>query len=117
GRAQGSRRKRDVQDRLQGECLACRRVTRHGLIPASFIPPAPIRELRALTPHRNALVQQRPQEGNRREKVRDGATRKRTAVATSRLGKRARDILDALLAGAQDMGRWPTGYGGAGARS
>lgn len=72
---------------------------RHGLVQPSFIPPAPIRELRELTRHRKALVQQRTQEVHRLEKVLEGANIKLAAVATSMLGKRVREMLDALLSG------------------
>jgi len=34
---------------------------RHGLLQASFIPPAPIRELRDLTRYRKTLIQERTQ--------------------------------------------------------
>ncbi len=47
-------RKTDVKD---SEWLAD--LLRHGLVQPSFIPPAPIRELRELTRHRKALIQQR----------------------------------------------------------
>lgn len=68
----------------------------------SFIPPAPIRELRELTRHRKALVYQRTQEVNRIEKVLEGANIKLAAVATSLLGKSAREMLQALLDGEED---------------
>jgi transposase len=38
---------------------------RHGLLKASFIPPAPIRELRDLSRYRKSLVQERAREVNR----------------------------------------------------
>lgn len=46
---------------------------RHGLLRASFIPPAPIRNLRELTRYRAALVQERTQEVNRLQKVLESA--------------------------------------------
>jgi transposase len=91
-------RKTDVKD---SEWLADR--VRHGLVPPSFIPPAPIRELRELTRHRKALIYQRTQEVNRLQQVLEGATSKLAAVATSMLGKSAREMLEALLAGEQDV--------------
>ena len=45
---------------------------RHALLPASFLPPATIRQLRDLTRYRKALVRERTQEGNR---LRDGCWR------------------------------------------
>ena len=47
-------RKTDVKD---GEWLAD--LLRHGLLKASFIPPAPIREMRDLVRYRKTLVQER----------------------------------------------------------
>lgn len=91
-------RKTDVKD---SEWLAD--LLRHGLIEPSFIPPAPIRELRELTRHRKALVQQRTQEVNRLQKVLEGANIKLASVATSMLGKSAREMLEALLAGEADV--------------
>lgn len=90
-------RKTDVKD---SEWLAD--LLRHGLVQPSFIPPAPIRELRELTRHRKALVYQRTQEVNRLEKLLEGANIKLAAVATSLLGKSARDMLQALLDGEED---------------
>jgi transposase len=90
-------RKTDVKD---SEWLAD--LLRHGLVQPSFIPPAPIRELRELTRHRKALVYQRTQEVNRLEKLLEGANIKLAAVATSLLGKSARDMLQALLGGEED---------------
>jgi transposase len=58
---------------------------RHGLLRASFIPPAPIRELRELTRYRKALVQQRGAEVNRLHKTLEGANLKLAAVATAGL--------------------------------
>ncbi len=90
-------RKTDVQD---SEWLAD--LLRHGLLKASFIPPAPIRGLRELTRYRKSLVQQRTQEANRLHKSLEGANIKLGAVATDILGKSGRDMLDALLGGEQD---------------
>jgi transposase len=75
---------------------------RHGLLSASFIPPAPIRHLRDLTRYRKTLVQERAQEINRLQKVLETANIKLAAVATDVLGKSGRDMLDALIKGGQD---------------
>ena len=90
-------RKTDVKD---SEWLAD--LLRHGLVRASFVPPAPIRGLRELTRYRKSLVQQRTQEANRLHKLLEGANIKLGAVATDILGKSGRDMLDALLGGEQD---------------
>src|SRR5215216_1314545 len=75
---------------------------RHGLVRPSFIPPAPVRDLRELTRYRKSLVQQRTQEANRLHKLLEGANLKLAAVATDILGKSGRDMLAALLGGEQD---------------
>ncbi len=90
-------RKTDVKD---AEWLAD--LLRHGLLRPSFVPPAPIRELRELTRYRKALVQQRCAEVNRLHKTLDGANLKPAAVATDVLGASGRDMLAALLGGEQD---------------
>jgi transposase len=90
-------RKTDVKD---AEWLAD--LLRHGLLRASFIPPAPIRALRELTRYRKTLVQQRADEVNRLQKTLEGANLKLAAVATDVLGVSGRAMLDALLGGEQD---------------
>jgi transposase len=91
-------RKTDVKD---SEWLAD--LLRHGLLRASFIPPQPIRALRELTRYRKSLVQERAQQANRLQKVLEAANIKLAAVATDVLGKSAREMLEALLAGEQDV--------------
>lgn len=90
-------RKTDVKD---SEWLAD--LLRHGLLQPSFIPPAPIRELRELTRYRKVLVQSRASEVSRVQKVLEGANIKLASVATDVLGKSGRAILDALLAGEEN---------------
>jgi transposase len=92
-------RKTDVRD---SEWLAD--LLRHGLLTPSFIPPQPIRALRELTRYRKSLAQARAQETNRLHKVLEAANIKLTAVATDVLGKSAREMLEALLSGEQDVG-------------
>ena len=70
-------RKTDVKD---AEWLAD--LLRHGLLTASFIPPAPIREIRDLVRYRKSLVQERAQEVNRVQKVLETANVKLSSVAT-----------------------------------
>jgi len=89
--------KTDVRD---SEWLAD--LLRHGLLRASFIPPAPIRELRELTRYRKTLVQERSAEINRVQKVLESANLKVAAVASDVLGASGRDMLAALLAGERD---------------
>ena len=90
-------RKTDVKD---AEWLAD--LHRHGLLKASFIPPKPVRVLRELTRYRKTLVQERAQEVNRLQKVLEGANIKLAAVATDVLGKSGRQMIEALVGGAQD---------------
>jgi transposase len=90
-------RKTDIKD---SEWIAD--LLRHGLLQASFIPPAPIRELRDLARYRKTLVQERAQEVNRLHKVLETANVKLTAVATDVLGKSGRAMLEALVKGTTD---------------
>jgi transposase len=90
-------RKTDVRD---AEWIAD--LLRHGLLKASFIPPAPIRELRELSRYRKTLIRERSQEVNRLHKVLEGANIKLGSVVTDVLGVSARRMLDALLGGERD---------------
>jgi transposase len=72
---------------------------RHGLLRASFIPPAAIRQLRELMRYRKSLVQERTQEVNRLQKVLESANIKLAGVATDILGASGRDMLVALAEG------------------
>src|SRR5467141_3047859 len=90
-------RKTDVKD---SQWIAD--LLRHGLLSASFIPPAPIRQLRDLTRYRKMLVQERAQEINRLQKVLETANIKLAAVATDVLGKSGRDMLNGVIRGERD---------------
>jgi transposase len=90
-------RKTDVKD---SQWLAD--LLRHGLLTPSFIPPAPIRELRDLTRYRKTLIGERAQEANRLQKVLETANIKLAMVATNVLGVSGRQMLTALLGGEQD---------------
>jgi transposase len=74
----------------------------HGLLRASFIPSAAQRELRDLTRHRATLVAERARLVNRIQKVLEDANLKLAAVATDIMGKSARAMLEALIAGQTD---------------
>lgn len=87
-------RKTDVKD---AEWLA--ELLRVGLLKASFIPPQPQRDLRDLTRYRTKLVQERSREVNRVQKLLEGANIKLGSVATDIMGKSARQMLEALIAG------------------
>jgi transposase len=73
-----------------------------GLIRGSFVPPAPIRELRDLTRYRKALIQDRTREANRLHKVLQDAGIKLASVATDVLGVSGRAMLEALIGGTTD---------------
>jgi transposase len=90
-------RKTDVRD-----CEWIAQLLEHGLLRPSFIPPAPIRELRDLTRHRKVLVQQRASEANRLQKLLEAANIKLKLVVTDVLGASGRAILRALIAGERD---------------
>jgi transposase len=90
-------RKTDVKD---AEWLAD--LLRHGLLRASFIPPAPQRHLRDLTRYRIHLVDERARLTNRLQAVLEDANIKLAAVVTDVRGLSAREILQRLLEGETD---------------
>jgi transposase len=87
-------RKTDVKD---AEWIAD--LLRHGLLKASFVPDRPQRELRELTRYRTALVRERAAEANRLQKTLEGANIKLGDVASSILGRSARQMLEGLVGG------------------
>jgi transposase len=74
----------------------------HGLVRASFVPPAPIRELRDLTRTRTAVTRERSREVTRLEKVLEGSGIKLSAVVSDLSGVSSRRMLMALAAGERD---------------
>lgn len=74
----------------------------HGLIRSSFVPPAPIQELRDLTRTRKQLVREIAQHASRIQKVLEDANLKLGSVLTDVLGKSGRAILQALIDGETD---------------
>jgi transposase len=95
--AQVPGRKTDVKD-----CAWIAQLLEHGLVRGSFVPPAPIRELRDLTRYRRALVQEQTREANRIHKVLEDAGVKLASVASDVLGVSGRAILAALVDGTTD---------------
>jgi transposase len=93
-------RKTDVKD---SEWLLD--LLQHGLVEASFIPPAPIRALRELTRHRTSLTQERTRVLNRIQKVLEDANIKLASVAREVLGVSGRAMLEAIVAGEDDPER------------
>ena len=74
----------------------------HGLIRASFVPPAPIQHLRDLTRTRKQLVREVAQHTQRIQKTLEDANLKLSSVVTDILGMTGRAILDALVEGRTD---------------
>jgi transposase len=90
-------RKTDVNDAMWiADLLA------HGLIRASFVPPAPIQELRDLTRTRKQLVGERSQHVQRIQKVLEDANVKLSSVVTDILGASGRAMIEGLIAGTKD---------------
>lgn len=71
----------------------------HGLIRSSFVPPAPIQELRDLTRTRRQLVHEGARHVLRIQKTLEDANLKLTQVMSDIVGVSGRAILNALIAG------------------
>jgi transposase len=76
-----------------------------GLIRSSFVPPAPIQELRDLTRTRKQLVREMARHTQRMQKTLEDANLKLTELVSDILGKSGRAILNALIAGETDPER------------
>lgn len=91
-------RKTDVADSVWlCELLEC------GLLRGSFVPPLAIAQLRDLTRYRVKLVEERVRETQRVQGLLEDAGIKLDSVVSDILGKSARSMLDALLAGERDV--------------
>lgn len=90
-------RKSDVKD---AEWIAD--LLAHGLIRGSFVPPAPIQEVRDLTRTRKHLVRETAQHTQRIQRTLDVANLKITGLVSNLLGVSGRAILRALIAGQTD---------------
>jgi transposase len=90
-------RKTDVAD---SEWIC--RMVEHGLVRPSFVPPPAIRQLRDLTRYRTEVIRERTREAQRLEKLLEDAGIKLSAVVSDLLGKSARAMLEALIAGERD---------------
>ena len=77
----------------------------HGLIRSSFVPPAPIQELRDLTRTRRQLVHEVSRHVLRIQKTLEDANVKLTEVLSNIVGVSGRAILQALIAGESDPAR------------
>jgi transposase len=74
----------------------------HGLVRGSFVPPAPIRELRDLTRARAMMTRERSRDIQRLEKLLEDAGIKLSSVATDITGMSSRAMLEALIEGQRD---------------
>lgn len=93
-------KKTDVKD---SEWIAD--LLQHGLLPTSFIPDRPQRELRELVRYRRSLVNERADEVRRIQKILEGANIKLSSVASDVLGVTGRAILVQLANGVTDPGQ------------
>ncbi|MGH3802902.1 MAG: IS110 family transposase [Pseudonocardiaceae bacterium] len=91
-------RKTDVKDACWlAQLLEC------GLLRGSFVPPPQIAQLRDLTRYQTKLVQERAREIQRVQKQLEIAGIKLDSVASDVMGKSARKMIDALIAGEGDV--------------
>jgi len=90
-------RKTDVKD---AEWIAD--LLQHGLLKGSYIPGREQRELRELVTYRRSLIEERAREGNRIQKVLEGANIKLASVAADILGTSARSMIEAIIADIDD---------------
>jgi transposase len=74
----------------------------HGLVKPSFVPPAPIRQLRDLTRTRTVITRERAREVQRLEKLLEDAGIKLSSVVSDITGVSGRAMLEALIAGQHD---------------
>jgi len=90
-------RKTDVRD---SEWIA--ELLQHGLLKASFVPPAPVREVRDLTRYRSSLIRERARTVNRLQKVLEDANIKLASVVSDIKGVSATAMLKGLMSGEAD---------------
>jgi len=91
---------RPKTDRLDAVWLC--KVAERQMIRPSFVPPAPIRELRDLTRYRVDLIAARTAERSRVEKLLEDAQIKLSVVASDIFGTSGREMMAALIAGQRD---------------
>src|SRR6478735_3887980 len=94
---------RPKTDKLDAVWLA--KPTEKGLLRPSFVPPAPVRELRDYTRLRVDLTRERSRYWQRLEKLLEDALIKVSAVASTLDTLSVRDMLEALIAGERDPRR------------
>ena len=78
--------------------VACK-LNERGMLRRSFVPPQPVRDLRALTRTRSRLAQDQARHQARVEKILEDALLKISVVISDLFGASGRRFLDALVAG------------------
>jgi transposase len=91
---------RPKTDKLDSVWLA--KLTEKGMLRPSFVPPAPIRQLRDYTRLRTDLTRERSRYVQRMEKLLEDALIKLSTVATDIMGVSGRAMIEALIAGQRD---------------
>lgn len=91
---------RPKSDKL--DCVWQAKCTERGLLRPSFVPPAPIRQLRDYTRLRVDLTRERSRHAQRLEKLLEDALIKLSTVATDIMGVSGRAMIEALIAGERD---------------
>jgi transposase len=88
---------RGKSDRL--DCVWLCKLNERGMLRRSFVPPQPVRDLRALTRTRSRLAQDQARHQARVEKILEDALLKISVVISDLFGVSGRRFLDALVAG------------------
>jgi len=88
---------RGKSDRL--DCVWLCKLNERGMLRRSFVPPQPVRDLRALTRTRARLAQDQARHQARVEKILEDALLKISVVISDLFGASGRRFLDALVAG------------------
>ena len=88
---------RGKSDRL--DCVWHCKLNERGMLMRSFVPPEPVRDLRALTRTRSKLAQDQARHQARVEKILEDALVKVSVVISDLFGTSGRRFLDALVAG------------------
>jgi transposase len=86
----------------KADCAWIASLLRHGLLQASFVPEAEVRQLRDLCRTRTTLVRECVQVGNRLRKILEDANIKLDSVASDALGVSGREMILALVRGNDD---------------
>jgi transposase len=83
----------------RADCVWLCKLNERGMLRRSFVPPQPVRDLRALTRTRSRLAQDQARHQARVEKILEDALLKISVVISDLFGASGRRFLDALVAG------------------